>query len=66
MVIDAIIPMGNGPFPANLRDIEMMVFPGALERTEAEFKSLFLTAGLKLKKILPTPTTLSIIEAVRA
>ncbi|HEY2105767.1 MAG TPA: methyltransferase [Candidatus Binataceae bacterium] len=47
-------------------DLTMMVCPGGRERTEAEFKELLRGAGLKIEKVLPTPTPFSIIEAVSA
>jgi len=66
LVVDAVIPVDNSPFPNKLTDIEMMVLPGGLERTEEEFGELFLNAGLKMNRIIPTGMTLSIIEGVVA
>ncbi|ADO69873.1 ArsR family transcriptional regulator [Stigmatella aurantiaca] len=64
LVIDAIIPPGNAPHGGKVLDVMMLaVLPGR-ERTEAEFQKLFAQAGLRLSRIIPTPTALSITEAV--
>jgi hypothetical protein len=38
---------------------------GGRERTEAEFRALFDTAGFKLNRIIPTETLPSVLEGVR-
>lgn len=62
LVIDTVIPAGNGPHWGKLLDIAMMVGTGGRERSAAEFKTLFTAAGLKLKRIIPTDSPLSIVE----
>ena len=47
-------------------DLTMMVGPGGQERTQAEFTALLRGAGLKLEKVIPTPTPHSILEALPA
>ncbi|HYS39010.1 MAG TPA: methyltransferase [Pseudonocardiaceae bacterium] len=64
LVIDAVIPPGNDPHPSKLYDIAMMTIFDGKERTEDEFNELLAAAGLKPNRIIPTPGTLSIIEAV--
>lgn len=66
LIIDAVIPPGNGPHPGKVLDLEMMIAPGGVERTEAEFATLLENSGLKLSKIIPTPSPVSIVEAVKA
>jgi hypothetical protein len=44
----------------------MMVIAEGRERTEQEFRALFGKAGLKLTNITMTPSTLGIVEAIRA
>lgn len=64
MVVEAIVPEGNGSDLIKDVDVYMMaLFPGR-ERTEGEFRSLFDSAGLKLTNIIPTKSDLSIIEGV--
>ena len=66
LVIDKVLKGGNAPDFGPLMDINMMVIPNGQERTKEEFAALFERAGLKLKRIHPTETQLSIIEAVQA
>jgi hypothetical protein len=47
-------------------DLGMLVLPGGVERTRAEYQTLLAEAGLRLDRIIPTQTALSIIEAVKA
>ena len=64
LVIDTVVPPGNDPHPSKLSDLAMMVVFDGKERTEEELASLFTQAGLTLNRIIPTPGTLSIVEAV--
>jgi hypothetical protein len=66
LVIDTVVPPGNDPDPSKLSDLAMMVVFDGKERTKEELASLFTQAGLKLNRIIPTPGTLSIVEAVEA
>jgi SAM-dependent methyltransferase len=48
-----------------LADLEMLVMtPSGRERTEAEFRGLFVAAGFTATQIVPTQSDLSIIEGV--
>jgi len=64
LVVDIVIPPGNDPHWGKLLDINMLVGPGGRERTRSEFAQLFKRAGLKLKRIIPTASPLSIVEGV--
>jgi hypothetical protein len=47
-----------------LFDIEMLaVTPGGKERTAEEFSRLFHSAGLRLRRIVPTESPLCVLEA---
>jgi hypothetical protein len=51
---------------AYLLDLEMLVLtPGGRERTEEEFRTILMEAGLTVSKIVPTTTPVSVIEARR-
>lgn len=65
LVVDAVIPPGNEPHIGKLIDLEMMLLPGGLERTEAQFETLFEQAGFRLTRVIQTPAPLSIIEGIR-
>jgi SAM-dependent methyltransferase len=62
LVVDNVIPPGNGPHWGKLLDINMMVATGGLERTEKQFRDLFKSAGFTLSRIVPTKCPLSIVE----
>jgi hypothetical protein len=64
IVVDAVVPPGNQPHLSKTVDILMMVLLDGRERTESEFRDLFARAGLKLTCVVPTPSLLSIIEAI--
>ena len=65
LVAEAIIPPGNGPSFHKFMDLNMLVMNGGRERTEVEYRALFDAAGLRLARIVPTQTEMSVIEAVR-
>ena len=54
----------NAPHFAKWLDLEMLVFPGGRERTQAEFAALFEGAGFKLTRVVPTESPLCVIEAM--
>ena len=66
LVVDTVIPPGNDPHWGKLLDINMLVGPGGRERTRSEFVQLFARAGLRLRRIVPTASPLSIVEGVSA
>jgi hypothetical protein len=63
LLVESVITPGNGPDFGKLLDIEMLVSPGGKERTAAEYDELFARAGLKLRRIVPTKSPYSVIEA---
>jgi ubiquinone/menaquinone biosynthesis C-methylase UbiE len=62
LVVECIVPAGNGRSISKEFDITMMNFPGGLERTEAQFRALFANAGFELSSLTPTATMVSIAE----
>jgi len=64
LVVDQVVPARNEPGVAKLMDLEMLVLPGGMERTEQEFRDLFAASGFKLERIIPTPGIQCIIEGV--
>jgi hypothetical protein len=66
LVIEAVLVPGNAPDLGKLFDLEMlMVTTGGRERTELEFSELFRSAGFELSRVLPTPSSVCIVEGVR-
>lgn len=66
LVIEAVVPEGTEFHPSKIFDLVMLAMPGGKERTEAEYAALFRSAGLRLSRVIPTTTTMSVIEALPA
>jgi hypothetical protein len=66
LVIDSVVPPGDGPHPYLLSDLLMMTVWDGRERTEEEFGGLLADSGFKLGQVFPTGSSLSIVEAVPA
>ena len=64
LLVEAVVPPGNEPSFAKLIDLLMLVYAGGRERTEAEHQALLKSAGFGLRRVIPTASTLSIIEAI--
>lgn len=63
LVIESVIEMGNKPSFGKMTDILMMVSAGGKERTREEFEVLLHNVGFRIRKIHPTVSPHSIIEA---
>ena len=67
LVVDLVMPSGNGPSPVKSLDLQMLlVTEGGRVRTETEFRDLFAAAGLRLARVIPTASPNSILEGVLA
>jgi O-methyltransferase/methyltransferase family protein len=64
LLIESVIPTGNDFHPGKFLDYIMLTTHPGRERTEEEYASLLLEADLRLNKLAPTGSHLSIIEAV--
>jgi ubiquinone/menaquinone biosynthesis C-methylase UbiE len=64
VLAERVIPSGNTPAEAKLFDINMLVVLGGQERTQEEYRALFEAAELRLTRVLPTGTALSLVEGV--
>jgi hypothetical protein len=63
LLVEMVLPEGNGPHPAKSVDLIMLFLAGGRERTSAEYRSLLARAGLELTQIIPTDSAVSIVEA---
>jgi hypothetical protein len=64
LVCERIVPEGNVSSSAKLIDLHMMmVNHGGRERTESEYRELLAAGGFALRRIVPTSTPWSVIEA---
>ncbi len=64
IILDAIVPAGDQPDFSKLLDLEMLAFPGGRERNEQEFSALLSRAGLRLQRVVPTKSSVAVIEGV--
>jgi O-methyltransferase domain/Dimerisation domain len=65
LLVETLIPSASAPSFDRLLDLNMLVISGGRERSEVEYQALFDAAGLRLTKVVPTVSSLSVIEAVR-
>jgi hypothetical protein len=65
LIIEMVLPAGDTPHPGKILDIVMLVAPGGQERTESEYIQLLGKAGLRVTRVVPTESAVSIVEAVR-
>ena len=64
LLAEMVMPPGNDPEFGKWLDLCMLVFTGGCERTEGEYRELLSAAGFRLNRIVPTPSPVSMIEAV--
>lgn len=65
LILEQVIPPGNEPFPGKLLDLNMLVMTeGGRERTPGEYALLLESAGLTLRRIHPTASAMSVVEAM--
>jgi hypothetical protein len=62
LVVEGLVPPGNEPALSKFYDLSMMVLPGGMERTEAEYRRLFGASGFRLTRIVPTTSWISVLE----
>lgn len=64
LIVETVLPPGDAPHLGKLMDMVMLVFPGGQERTEAEYAALLESSGFRLDRVVPTASTVSVVEAV--
>ena len=64
LIVETVLPGGDTPHQGKLQDMVMMVIPGGQERTEAEYAALLGKAGFRLRRVVPTESVVSVVEAV--
>ena len=63
LIIEMVLPPGDTPHPGKLLDMMMLVGPGGQERTEQEYKTLLAKADLRISRVVPTESPVSVVEA---
>jgi hypothetical protein len=63
LIVEFVLPEGNTPHFGKLLDMVMLAIPGGEERTAGEYAKLLASAGLKMTRVIPTASEISIVEA---
>jgi len=63
LIVEVIVPTPNVPSFAKMLDLLMLAYAGGRERTEVEYRELLISVGFRLQRVIPTSSTVSIIEA---
>lgn len=67
LVVENVIKPGNDPDFGKLLDLEMLAMTdGGKERTEAEFATLFASAGFKFNRVYGSDSPICVVEGVKA
>jgi hypothetical protein len=64
LINEMVLRPSNAPFYGFWTDVNMLVLLGGRERTDAEYRALLDSAGLRMTRILPTASDFSIVESV--
>jgi hypothetical protein len=64
LVVEMVLPAENEPSFGKWLDLMMLLVAGR-ERTEVEYSQLFTAAGLRMTRVIPTASDVSIVEGVR-
>jgi hypothetical protein len=63
LVMEFVLPEGEGPHHGNLTDLWLHLLVGGKERTAEQYRQLLASAGFRMMSVTKTDTPLSIIEA---
>jgi len=63
LLVEMVVPPPNVPHPAKMLDVTMLTVTGGQERTADEYRDLLAKAGLRLTRVIPTMSPVSIVEA---
>lgn len=64
LLFEPVLPEGPEPHIAKVLDLLMLVLLGGQARTESHLAGLLGAAGLRLVRVLPTPSPFAVVEAV--
>ncbi len=64
LVIEHVLAPGDAPSYGKLVDLNMLIMPGGLERTEDEFRRLYESAGFRLTRVVPSYGDICVIEGL--
>jgi hypothetical protein len=66
LLVEMVLPPGDGFHPGKILDMTMLVMPGGQERTPDEYAALLGKARFRMERVVPTASAVSLVEAVPA
>ncbi len=66
LIVEMVIPENDDPHPGKVLDMMMLTGPGGAERTPSEYAELLAASGLRMTRVVPTGSAVSVVEAVKA
>ena len=64
LIFEIVMPDSDDPHPAKGMDWVMLSCVTGQERTEAEYAKILERAGFRLTRVVPSPSPMSVVEAV--
>lgn len=66
LLVESVVEEDDAvPSMSKVMDLNMLAMTGGKERTEKEYAALFEKTGFKLNRVIPTPSPMQIVEAIR-
>ena len=66
LLVEMVLPEGGTPHPGKMLDMVMLAVSGGQERSAQEYADLLARAGLRMVRVVPTASAVSVVEAVLA
>ena len=66
LLVEMVLPAADTPHPGKMLDLMMLVGAGGQERSAAEYAALLAKADLRLTRVVPTQSAVSVVEATIA
>jgi len=63
LLVEYVIPDHNREYLGHWTDLEMLLMQAGRERTTAEYRSLLHATGFQVRRVVPTASPLSLVEA---
>jgi predicted O-methyltransferase YrrM len=64
LIVEMVLPPGAEPHPGKVLDLIMLSLPGGRERTAEEYAELVAPVGLRVARVVPTTSPVSVVEVV--
>jgi len=65
LIIEVVLPTGNEPHPGKIADLQMLIISSGRERTVHEYHGLLEASGFTPGQVIPTASTVTVVEGIR-